>query len=210
MPREVTSTVYKYEELSEAAQERARDWYRGLIESQDYSEFVIDDFAKIAGFCGWDINQKRVTLMDNSSRYDPVVYWSGFSSQGDGACFEGSWKASDVNTRALYKHAPKDAELRRIGREFAALKKAAPNGGARVRQSGHYQHEGCTAFETWDMGSESTCATREEALKEASRDLMRWLYRALEAEYNYQSSDEQVVESILANEYEFTEDGNRA
>lgn len=39
---------------------------------------------------------------------------------------------------------------------------------------------------------------------------MRWIYRALEAEYEYQDSDGQVDETIKANEYEFEEDGSRA
>jgi hypothetical protein len=208
MAREVTTKVYKYEELSERAQEQAREWMRSVV-SKDFSDFhtesVIDDFATIAAFCGWDINQKRVTLMGGGTRFDPVVYWSGFASQGDGACFEGTWEASRINTRALYRHAPKDAELRRIGHAFAALKKAAPRGWGRVSHRGHYYHEMCTAFDTDNMRED-----REEQLKEASRDLMRWVYRALENEYDYQTADEQLVESLKANEYEFTEDGDRA
>jgi hypothetical protein len=210
MPREVTSLVYKYAELSDEAKERAREWLRGLVETDDYAPHVIDDFTTIAGYCGWDINQRPVKLIGGGTRYDPAVWWSGFSSQGDGACFEGNWKASDVNTRALYKHAPKDEELCRIGREFAALKKAAPNGSARVAQRGPGSHEGCTDFDFYDMGSERVADAREERLKKASRDLMRWVYRALEREYEYQTSDEQIAESIEANEYEFTEDGSRA
>jgi hypothetical protein len=34
-------------------------------------------------------------------------------------------------------------------------------------------------------------------------------FEALNKEYDYQNADEQVDESILANEYEFTEDGHR-
>lgn len=37
-----------------------------------------------------------------------------------------------------------------------------------------------------------------------------WIYRQLETEYDYQNSDEQVDESIIANEYEFTEEGKPA
>jgi hypothetical protein len=38
---------------------------------------------------------------------------------------------------------------------------------------------------------------------------MRWVYRRLEAEYNWLQADEQVDESIRCNEYTFDEDGNR-
>jgi hypothetical protein len=38
---------------------------------------------------------------------------------------------------------------------------------------------------------------------------MRWIYKSLEREYNYLTSDEAVAESLDANEYdfEFNEDG---
>jgi len=41
------------------------------------------------------------------------------------------------------------------------------------------------------------------------RDLARWLYRRLEQEYEYRTSDEVVDETIIANDYTFTESGRR-
>jgi hypothetical protein len=49
----------------------------------------------------------------------------------------------------------------------------------------------------------------EDAVTEALRDLARWLYRQLEREYDYQTSDEVTDEAIVANEYTFTDDGRR-
>jgi len=49
----------------------------------------------------------------------------------------------------------------------------------------------------------------EEVVVEALRDLARWLYRQLEAEYAYQTADEQVDAAIIANDYSFTDDGVR-
>ena len=49
----------------------------------------------------------------------------------------------------------------------------------------------------------------EDAVIEALRDLACWLYRQLEREYEYLTSDAVVDEAILANEYTFTEDGHR-
>lgn len=49
----------------------------------------------------------------------------------------------------------------------------------------------------------------EEIIVEAMRDLARWLYRHLEREHDYLSSDEVVDETIAANEYTFTEAGRR-
>ena len=49
----------------------------------------------------------------------------------------------------------------------------------------------------------------ETDLTEAARDFMRWIYRQLEAAYEWENAVEQVDDSIRANEYEFTEDGER-
>ena len=49
----------------------------------------------------------------------------------------------------------------------------------------------------------------QEIVTEALRDLARWLYRQLEREYEYLSSDEIVDETIVANGYTFTESGRR-
>jgi hypothetical protein len=38
---------------------------------------------------------------------------------------------------------------------------------------------------------------------------MHWLYDRLRENYDWLNSDEQVDETILANEYEFTETGER-
>ena len=52
-------------------------------------------------------------------------------------------------------------------------------------------------------------ADAEEAVIEALRDLARWLYRQLEAEYDHLTSDEAIEEGIIVNEYTFTEAGRR-
>ena len=56
---------------------------------------------------------------------------------------------------------------------------------------------------------QSVTAKDEQGIAEALRDLARWLYRQLEREYEYQTSDAAVDEAILANEYTFTLDGRR-
>lgn len=49
-----------------------------------------------------------------------------------------------------------------------------------------------------------------EAVTDLLRDVANWGERLLTGEYEYRNSDECVTENIRANEYEFTEDGNRA
>jgi hypothetical protein len=52
-------------------------------------------------------------------------------------------------------------------------------------------------------------ADADEAVTKALRDLARWLYRQLEREYEYQTSDAVVDEAIIANGYTFTNSGRR-
>jgi hypothetical protein len=52
-------------------------------------------------------------------------------------------------------------------------------------------------------------ADTEDVVAEVLCDLARWLYRQLEREYEYLTSDEVVDEAIVANAYTFTEAGHR-
>lgn len=49
----------------------------------------------------------------------------------------------------------------------------------------------------------------EEVVTEFFRDLSRWLYRQLQAEYDHLTSDEAIEEGMMVNEYTFTEAGRR-
>jgi hypothetical protein len=49
----------------------------------------------------------------------------------------------------------------------------------------------------------------ESIVTDALRDLANWLYRQLEQEYDYLTSDEAVDETLIANDYTFTEEGRR-
>lgn len=58
---------------------------------------------------------------------------------------------------------------------------------------------------TWQPPTEGA----EEIVTEAIRDLVRWLYRQLQVEYDHLTSDESIADGIIANEYTFTEGGRR-
>ena len=58
---------------------------------------------------------------------------------------------------------------------------------------------------TWQLPTEDA----DEIVTGALRDLARWLYRQLQAEYDHLTSDEAIEEGIVVNEYTFTEGGRR-
>ena len=219
--RTIETTVYQFTELSDAAKEKAREWYRRAQDGDNFfAESVIEDAAQIAEMMGIDLRQRSVRLMGGGTRLEPAVYWSGFWSQGDGACFEGDWHACNVKPGGVAAHvgdSEQCREVKRIAAEFERLAAEFPCADFQVAHRGRYSHEHSVEFDfTLGRGHELTdeqaarADDAEEELAEAARDFMRWIYRQLEKEYEYTRSDEQVDESIIANEYEFEEDGSRA
>lgn len=209
--REEVIKLYKFDELTDEAKEKAREWWReASCGDNDFYEFIFEDASKMAAFMGIDMNTKAVKLMGGGTRYDPSIYFSGFWSQGDGACFEGTWRASSMKPlKELTGEAPKDKELHRIHRELRAIARKHPEASATSKHRGHYSHSGCAEIDA-DFGEHDYNQDDYEAIKQAMRDLMDWIYNQLEREYEWQNADAQVDESIRCNEYEFLETGERA
>ena len=80
---------------------------------------------------------------------------------------------------------------------------------ADITQSGRYVHEITMRFDVSRTDDRPVSEYDEEELSDCLRDFARWIYRALETEYEYQSSEEVTDELLEANGYEFDEDGNR-
>ena len=201
-----TINLYTFEELSESAKEKARDWWRSCNDGDSFwSECTIDEAKEQGRNMGLDIDR---------------VYFRGFWSQGDGACYEGTWHACDVKAGETAKgwgDCEATKEIRRIASCFEELAAKYPSASFRVKHSGHYCHEFSTTFDV-SLGEEEDNLeniTQEEwsaaegDLIETARDYMSWIYRQLEKEYEYQNSAECIDELLVSNEYTFTEDGER-
>lgn len=212
--RKVERLVYKFSELSDTAKKRARDWWR-TCEAQDFdTECIYEDAAACASILGIDLRQRSVKLMGGGTRQEPQIYYSGFSSQGDGACFEGRYQYEKAAAKKIRAHAPQDTELHRIADALRALQAPAfYRLGADMRHRGHYYHSGCMGVEVWIGGAGDNFETtrdQDEELTQLMRDFADWIYKQLEAEYWYRMSDENVDENISINEYEFDESGKIA
>ena len=207
MPRTVENTVYKFDELSERAKEKAREWYRrGTDEDSWWSECVLEDAAQIAEILGIELKQHPVKLMGGTTVYKPCIWWSGFSCQGDGASYEGVYRRKPDAPKAIRAHASRDEKLHAIADDLDAQVSVES---VRIVQSGNYYHEysmDCTAY---DEEGEECEAEVSKAYTEPLRAFAKWIYRSLEAEYTYRQSNEAVDDDIRANEYEFAADGSR-
>lgn len=195
-------SIYTFEELSDKAKVRAREWYREGALDYDWWDGIYDDASRIFAILGID-SQKPVKLMNGSTRYDPAIWFSGFWSQGDGACFTGSYAYAKASARAIARYAPQNMVLQRIGRDLMNVQKRNRYGiTANITKTGLYEHEHSVSIDV-----DGCNADDQKAVAELLRDLMRWIYRALEKEHEYLMSDECVDETIVSNEYEFTADG---
>ncbi|KKN14036.1 hypothetical protein LCGC14_1000320 [marine sediment metagenome] len=193
----VETKVYKFDELSDEAKQTALDGLRENCHDYEWWDYIFEDAKEIGKLVGIDI--------DN-------IYFSGFSSKGDGACFEGNYGYKTGSVKAVLQYAPQDEELHRITEELLALqKKCLYQIRASVKQSGHYNHRFCTDFSV-DFESHATGIDYynkgvEEAIIEVLRDYMHWIYKQLETQNDYMMSDEAIKETIEANKYEFIVDG---
>ena len=212
MPRIIETTVYTIDELSGAAKENARVWYRDQGLHDDWYDFVYEDFETICRIIGVTLATTPVRLYGGGTRDKPQVWFSGFSFQGDGASFAGRYRYAEGAARAIRAHAPQDTELHRIADELRAIqRKNFWQLNAGIQQRGRYCHEYTMTIEverdspTWQPMTDGA----EDAVIEAMRDLARWLYRQLRSEYEHQTSDDAVDENLAINKLTFTADGTR-
>jgi hypothetical protein len=212
MPEKIETVVYRLDELEESARETARDWFRSGAFDHDWYEFVYDDFETICGILGVRLATRPVKLYCGGTRNTPRIYFSGFASQGDGACFEGSYAYVKAAPAAMRAHAPQDAELSRIAQQLQSLQRRNfYQLTVIISHRGRYYHEYSMeiAAERDNTAGQSMSPEAEQMLAELLRDLARWLYRQLESEHDHLISAEVVDEAIRANDFTFTECGER-
>lgn len=204
MPSEVCTTVFQYAELDEKAKENAREWYRRASSDDEFwKECVIEDVTDTAASFGIRIDQ---------------VYFTGFWSQGDGACFSGHYEYQKGWQKKFHEiYTPGDTnydKLLNIAKGLQDIqRKYFYKMSCDIKHSGHYYHEHCIDVTDYLDGEDvwylDTNVNDFKQVTEYLKDYMRYIYKQLQTEYEYQNSDEQVVEAIEANEYTFTKSGKR-
>lgn len=212
MPITKTVILYQFAELDDKAKDKARDWFRSVLDIPDYSDHVIGDACRFAELLGIDFATYPVKLYNGATRDTPSIYWSGFSSQGDGASFEGRYRYAKGGLAAVMKEAPKDETLHAIGKRLQAIQsKHFYRLTASVNTSGNYSHSHSMNVDVESSNSADECVHNDvqNEITDCMRSFADWIYSNLRSEYEYQMSDESVDENIEANEYTFTVDGRR-
>jgi hypothetical protein len=185
-------TVYHYDfnELSDTAKEYARNDYRVNGLGYEWYDFIFDEWKADLALIGIDV--------DN-------IYFSGFCSQGDGACFTGNYsyrKAWRKAVNAEFGGNP-DNVLITAGEGLQAIQKPFfYDVSATITHTGRYNHSNSVSFDINEGERNpsdfdtSRFDVLEDDIKSIIRGLMDDLYIALESEYNHLISDETIDEHL--------------
>lgn len=174
----IQKTRLSFDALTEKQKETLVEKHQDInVDGEYWHECTLDDFEHDLNIIGFD-NVK--------------IAYSGFCSQGDGLSFTG-----DYSPRASLE--PEELYFAESIKVFAFLKQKHAYFSI-VRFSHRYSHENTVTV------SSDLDHRQEEQLLEACRDLMQDFYRILETEYDYQTSDAAVLETLAANGYEFDAD----
>jgi hypothetical protein len=189
--RVIETKVYELNELNESAKQKAREWYSENCLDYEWWDSVFEDAKTIGAMMGIEIDK---------------IYFSGFYSQGDGACFSGKFSHKEGSVKAVTEHAPLDTALHDIAERLEAAHSAnnfAASGS--VSHDGYYYHHNCTRWDFEDTRNQAS----ETALELVIKSFMKWIYKQLRDEYEGLTSNESVDATITSNEYTFTESGKR-
>lgn len=216
MPVEKIVKIYKFEELSDTAKERARAWYKECAAQDEFWDATYEDASTIADLMGIDLATRQTgTRRDKTPIYEVDIQFSGFWSQGDGASFTGTFAYKADALEKVKAHAPEDATLHAIVERLQAAHAKADfraSGSITRDRWGHYVHSNlmdvAELTDEEDPDREYPDELRKE-FRDAFRAFADWIYSQLEKEDEYRNSDECVDDNIEANDYTFTEDGRR-
>lgn len=207
----VTVNLYEFDELTDAAKEKARDWWR-RCESGDFGAHgeLFEDTERIAEILGITFDRHDVPLMGGNKRSKPNIWWQ-LHVQGSGASFSGRYGYQERCSERMCQYAPKNKELQRIATELTKIQKKYSYGmTACITTSSHSVHKYSMDLEAFDANGDYIHADDTNDLLELMRDFADWIYKMLQQAYEYRMSDENVEDSIRANEYTFCESGKRS
>lgn len=197
--RIVETKVYTFEELSATAKEVAIENHRDVNTYDGWWEPIFEGITQEAEQAGFSVGN---------------IYFSGFWSQGDGAMFE----YTTLGDTLLNKFVDQ-LDLSPLRKQWLRSQTFAQSRG---KHSGHYYHENCCShvidfepnfgynfaninFYDW---INSFADQYEEFVIAEYKTLCGELYSRLNKYNDELTSDEEVADTIIMNDWEFDVDGN--
>lgn len=188
--------VYYFEELPEESQKMAIENYYDINIDYDWYDCTIECWQEKLASIGFD---------------DAEIRFSGFWSQGDGASFNAD--VDFLNLLPCYIDCALEPNRKQAKRLIALAETGYFDGAFKIDFThSRYVHEN-TMTVNMDGAYYLDCMVKneldeiEENIWDIARGLAQGIYRELEKEYDYLTSEEVIKETLIANEYEFTLDG---
>ena len=177
--------VLKFEELKPEVQKKVIENNRYFnVEDSDWDKWILEEETE-------NLNKKG---FENA-----VIHYSGFYSQGDGACF-----TANVNIMKVLKHLKLLSKCKNICKKSITIKI--------IKSSSMYHHENTMDIDYFDYEDIKILKEYElisEQILQYAKNKAIKIYNNLEKSYCDLISDEQIKESLIINEYDFLEDGTR-
>lgn len=194
-------TEFTFADLCDAAKTAARNQYRDSDSVLDYGwwDYVYEDAIHMGALLG--IN----TTADD-------IHFSGFSCQGDGASFAGTYISGHGELDKLKAEAPEDTVLHSIADQLALIQVAQRLATGRSRIEfrvytfGRDSHSSTMRVEDmYDIFPDDDFDNSDELLA-ILRRFADWIYKRLEEEHDYLLSDECIDQYL--NDLTFDVDGS--
>lgn len=196
--------IVKFDELTDEAKEKARDWYRRGALDYDWWDNVYEMAVEAGKMLGIEIDKRERGT-------GPSIFFNEHGASFDGTYryvkgglekLRKEWPAASKDGTAVFEC---NAGMHEVAEELVeAQRKNRYALGATV--SSH--RDSNIQVEVWQHGR-APSPEAEADLKDALKSFAHWIHRTLMSERDYLMADEQVDESIRANEYTFTLDGKR-
>jgi cell fate (sporulation/competence/biofilm development) regulator YlbF (YheA/YmcA/DUF963 family) len=185
-----TIQIFKLSELSEEAQEKAFERWNQYADFDN--QFILDDYQTILECLGFS---------------DIKIYYSGFWSQGDGACFTGYYQYKKGWKKELKEYCDYQ-DIIDIGMALQELQsKYFYRLQCSIEHNGYRHYHENSVLLLLDNDNISDYDSVESELLSIVQDISRVIYKALESEYEHQTSIGFFVDACEANQYEFLSNG---
>jgi len=203
---EACAKEYDFSELSDSAKAKAREDHTGDgYLDHDWWEYVYEDANRVAKILGLDIESTRV-LPKKGTVLTININFSGFSCQGDGACFIGCYEFNEKAVKEMQSYC-NDEELIRIAQELTLMQltqrlKGVESFKATIKTSGNYCHSDTMNCDVTDWGIDEVGEPDEKEFLQLMRDFADWIYATLEKENDWLYSDECVDEALADKKFD--------
>jgi len=215
MARTIKIRLYSLEELSKKARQKAIESMYDINTDCDWWDFIYDDFKDIGCALGMDVDLER-------------VYHTGFYQQGSGACFTATVNVLELlesisNKKYLdsyplleKKEGFNPGPFHLPSRIIGLIKSGWIDISISIEPGRNQNRSLCRC--SWNYMSYRR--TDYKRLEEQLCDFESWmedlvkilddlLYRKLQEEYEFKTSDAEIAKRIMEKEYEFTGDGSK-